>query len=72
MFTYHKFQNYRQMSNNQNAAANQGLDFWTNELIQLENALDGIRTSYAIVSSLREQAQNKVDELTPEKEEIEE
>lgn len=59
------------MSNNKNAVESQGLDFWTNELIQLENALDGIRTSYAIVSSLREQAQSKVDELTPEQEEIE-
>lgn len=41
-----------------------------NEVAYFEKAMEGIKTSYAIISSLHQHMQNQIVELTPEREEV--
>lgn len=43
-------------------------NFWENELLYFENALDGLKTAFAIVDAMRIQAQNNLNSVK-EKEE---
>lgn len=51
--------------------AEQGLAYWENEVKYFDDALEGLRRTFGIISSLREMAEKQVEELLPEREEVE-
>lgn len=54
------------MDNTQNIQIEaQGVEFWEKELQYLENAMEGIRTAYAIMESNHKFCQQKLKEAMP-------
>lgn len=47
-----------------------GAEYWENELSYLENAMDGLRTSYAILDSMHKHAQEEYKKCLPDRENI--
>lgn len=47
-----------------------GLEHWENEVEYFQQALDGLKVSYALISDLQAYAKEQVKLLTPEREEI--
>lgn len=41
----------------------QGVEFWENELAYFENAMDGLRTSYAVIEQMHKHAQSELAKL---------
>lgn len=56
--------------NNQAQAPQKDDQFWENEVRYYEDALEGLKRSYAILSSLKEHALQELAKLSPEREEV--
>lgn len=53
-----------------NTTIEQGLEYWENEALYFEKAMEGLQTSYSIVAHMHEVAKQKILELTPERESV--
>lgn len=49
----------------------QGVEYWEKELEYLENAMQGVRTAYAVLEANHRFCESKLKELMPNREEIE-